>query len=395
MEWNRNFERLSPSYLFSGVGRRVAAYAKEHPDVELTRLGIGDVTLPLAGPVVRALCDAAREMGRPGGVHGYGPEQGYLFARQAVCGRYRERGVELEEDEVFLSDGAKSDLGGLLDLFGPDNTAVVPDPGYPVYADDSLMAGHRVRFVRGSRENGFLPAPDGGAADIVYLCSPGNPTGAVYTREGLTAWVNYALDRGAVILFDAAYEAFVQDEALPRSIFEIEGARRCAVEIGSLSKTAGFTGLRFGYTVIPRQLERGGVSLARRWLRRQGARYNGVCYPVQRAAQAALSREGRATCRKAVDHYLANARALRAALADTGVFCCGGEHSPYVWMQCPGGMDSWRFFDYLLDTAHIVGTPGAGFGAGGEGYFRLTGFGDADATRRAAARLRRAVLDAR
>ena len=394
MELNRNFARLSPSYLFSGVGRRIAAFAEKHPDVELTKLGIGDVTLPLAAPVVRALHRAADDMARPESFHGYGPEQGYSFARQAVQRQYARRGVTLCEEEIFLSDGAKSDLGGLMDLFGPRNTALVPDPGYPVYADTSVMAGHPVRFVHGTRENGFLPMPDTQPGDIVYLCSPGNPTGAVYTRAQLTAWVEYALERNAVILFDAAYEAFIQDKALPHSIFEIEGARRCAVEIGSLSKTAGFTGTRFGYTVVPRELVRQGASLRDMWLRRQSTKYNGVSYPVQRAAQAALSDAGRAACMQAVAYYRANAQALRAALEGTGVFCCGGDNSPYVWMQCPGGMDSWQFFDYLMETARIVGTPGAGFGPGGEGYFRLTGFGNREATLAAADRLRAAVLAA-
>ncbi|WP_367925265.1 LL-diaminopimelate aminotransferase [uncultured Ruthenibacterium sp.] len=394
MELNRNFARLSSGYLFSDVGRRVAAFAEKHPDVELTRLGIGDVTLPLAEPVVQAMCRAAREMGTPEGFHGYGPEQGYSFARQAVQAQYAQRGVVLLEEEIFLSDGAKSDLGGLMDLFGPHNIALVPDPGYPVYADTSVMAGHPVRFVQGTQANGFLPGPDGQTGDIVYLCSPGNPTGAVYTREGLTAWVEYALERGAVILFDAAYESFIQDDTLPHSIFEIEGARRCAVEIGSLSKTAGFTGTRFGYTVIPQELECQGIHLRDLWLRRQSTKCNGVSYPVQRAAQAALSEEGRAACRKAVAYYLDNAHTLRAALEGTGVFCCGGDNSPYVWMQCPGGMDSWQFFEYLLKNARIVGTPGAGFGPGGEGYFRLTGFGERTATRAAAERLRAAVLAA-
>ncbi len=394
MELNRNFARLSPSYLFSGVGCRIAAFAEKHPDVELTKLGIGDVTLPLAAPVVQALHRAADDMARPESFHGYGPEQGYSFARQAVQRQYARRGVTLCEEEIFLSDGAKSDLGGLMDLFGPHNTALVPDPGYPVYADTSVMAGHPVRFVHGTRENGFLPMPDTQPGDIVYLCSPGNPTGAVYTRTQLTAWVEYALERGAVILFDAAYEAFIQDETLPRSIFEIEGARRCAVEIGSLSKTAGFTGTRFGYTVVPRELVRQGVSLRDMWMRRQSTKYNGVSYPVQRAAQAALSDAGRAACMQAVAYYRANAQTLRAALEGTGVFCCGGDNSPYVWMQCPGGMDSWQFFDYLMETARIVGTPGAGFGPGGEGYLRLTGFGNREATLAAAERLRAAVLAA-
>lgn len=394
MDLNRNFQRLAPSYLFSGVGRKVAAFAEKHPDVELTRLGIGDVTLPLAPPVVQALHRAADEMARPESFRGYGPEQGYPFARRAVRDQYARRGVLVEEEEIFLSDGAKSDLGGWMDLFGPDNVARVPDPGYPVYGDISLMAGHPVRFVQGTRENGFLPGPDGQDGDIIYLCSPGNPTGAVYTRAQLTAWVEYALERGAVILFDAAYEAFIRDDTLPRSIFEIEGARHCAVEIGSLSKSAGFTGLRFGYTVVPRQLECRGVRLRDLWLRRQSTKYNGVPYPVQRAAQAALSDAGRAACMQAVAYYRANAQTLRRALKGTGVFCCGGENSPYVWMQCPGGMDSWQFFDYLLERARIVGTPGAGFGPGGEGYFRLTGFGDKEATCAAAQRLRDAVLAA-
>ena len=392
MKVNTHYAELERSYLFSEVAHRQAAFSAAHPEREVIRLSIGDVTLPLAPTVVAALHAAANEMGAKETFHGYGPEQGYGFLQTALTGYYARRGVTLEPEEIFVSDGAKSDLGNILDLFDTDNTVLVPDPVYPVYVDTNVMAGRRIVYLAATRENGFLPLPDAHTqADLVYLCSPNNPTGAVYDREGLTAWVSYARAHDAVLLFDAAYEAFITDDALPHSIYEIEGAKECAVEFCSLSKTAGFTGTRCGYTVVPKALRRGGMSLNAMWLRRQTTKFNGVSYPVQRAAAAVFTPEGQAAARANLDYYRGNAAAIGAALDACGVWYCGGKNSPYVWLQCPGGMKSWDFFHYLLEHAGVVGTPGVGFGAQGEGFFRLTGFGDARQTRTAAARLSEAI----
>lgn len=351
-------------------------------------MGIGDVTLPLAPAVVEALQTASAEMGKKDTFCGYGPEQGYLFLREAVCDYYGSRGVGIAPDEVFISDGAKSDLGNILDLFGTQNTVLIPDPVYPVYVDTNIMAGRRIIFLDANEQNGFLPLPDSAVdADIVYLCSPNNPTGAVYDTAGLQAWVDYALERGAVILFDAAYEAFVQTPGLPRSIYEIPGAERCAVEFCSLSKTAGFTGLRCGWTVLPSSLAADHVQLRKLWLRRQTTKFNGVSYPVQRAAEAVFSREGWQQVQKNIGYYRENAHILADALRNKGVWFTGGENSPYLWMKCPKGMNSWEYFDTLLHGSGVVGTPGAGFGKNGEGFFRLTAFGSREDTIAAAERL--------
>ena len=363
-----------------------------HPEREIIRLGIGDVTLPLAHPVVEALHAATDEMGEKVTFRGYGPEQGYDFLRTALQAGYARHGVALEANEIFVGDGAKSDVGNILDLFDVDNTVLVPDPVYPVYVDTNVMAGRRIVYAAATRENGFLPMPDASMhADIIYICSPNNPTGEAYSRAQLKAWVDYANGNDAVLLFDAAYERYITEEDVPHSIFEIDGAKTCAIEFCSLSKTAGFTGTRCSYTIVPNALARGGMKLNAMWLRRQTTKYNGVPYIVQRAAAAVFTDAGRQATGEAIAYYRANAAVIAAALDEAGVWYCGGKNSPYIWMQCPGGMKSWDFFDHLLENAGVVGTPGAGFGAQGEGYFRLTGFGDAGKTKIAAQRLQQAV----
>lgn len=392
MQLNQHFRDLEQSYLFSTVGRKAAAYAAAHPDQKVIRMGIGDVTLPLAAPVITALHAAVEEMAHKETFHGYGPDQGYEFLQQAIAGYYAKRGVTLALEEIFISDGAKSDIGNILDLFGPDNTVLVPDPVYPVYRDTNLMAGRRVVLAPATEENGFLPMPAPGLhADIVYLCSPNNPTGAAYTRAQLKEWVDWANREDAILLYDAAYECFIRDPNLARSIFEVEGARSCAIEFCSFSKIAGFTGTRCGYTVLPGGLARDGMELAPMWLRRQTTKYNGTPYIVQRAAAAVFTEEGMAAIQQNLDYYRQNAAVLGAALTEAGVTYYGGENSPYLWLKCPGGMGSWEFFDWLLAHAQVVGTPGEGFGECGKGWFRLTAFGDAAETREAAARIAAAL----
>ena len=389
MKVNKHYQELEESYLFSTISHKVADYQAAHPDADIIRLGIGDVTLPLAKSVVQALHEASDEQGRKETFHGYIPsEQGYPFLREAIQRYYAGRGVALDTAEIFISDGAKSDLGNLLDLFDVDNTVLVPDPVYPVYVDDNVMAGRRITYMPASAENHFLPMPDENTkADIVYLCSPNNPTGATYTRSQLKVWVDWANAHDAVILFDAAYECFVSEEGLARSIYEVEGAKTCAIEVCSFSKIAGFTGTRCGYTIVPQALARDGMNLNKMWLRRQTTKFNGVAYIVQRAAAAVFSEDGMREIQQNLDYYRRNAAVIAAALDEAGVWYCGGKNSPYIWLECPAGMGSWQFFDWLLDTAHVVGTPGEGFGRCGEGYFRLTAFGDAERTKEAAARI--------
>ena len=389
MKVNKHYQELEESYLFSTIAHKVADYQAAHPDADIIRLGIGDVTLPLAKSVVQALHEASDEQGRKETFHGYIPsEQGYPFLREAIQRYYAGRGVALDTAEIFISDGAKSDLGNLLDLFDVDNTVLVPDPVYPVYVDDNVMAGRRITYMPASAENHFLPMPDENTkADIVYLCSPNNQTGATYTRSQLKVWVDWANAHDAVILFDAAYECFVSEEGLARSIYEVEGAKTCAIEVCSFSKIAGFTGTRCGYTIVPQALARDGMNLNKMWLRRQTTKFNGVAYIVQRAAAAVFSEDGMREIQQNLDYYRRNAAVIAAALDEAGVWYCGGKNSPYIWLECPAGMGSWQFFDWLLDTAHVVGTPGEGFGRCGEGYFRLTAFGDAERTKEAAARI--------
>ncbi len=388
---NEHYLSLKQSYLFSDIAKRVAAYSAAHPDASVIRMGIGDVTRPLAPAVVDAMKRACDEMGTAAGFHGYGPEQGYDFLRQAIASYYGARGVSIDAGEVFVSDGAKSDVGNITDIFSNDNVIMIPDPVYPVYVDSNLMLGRKILFLDATEENGFLPLPDGRHADLIYLCSPNNPTGAVYTREQLKVWVDYALEHEAVILFDAAYEAFISDD-LPRSIYEIEGAKRCAIEFSSFSKTAGFTGTRCGYTVVPAELtikvssgER--IPAARLWNRRQTTKFNGVPYIVQRGAEAVFTDEGMRQVRASIDYYKENGRVIAEAMRKLGVYFTGGENSAYIWFRCPNGMKSWNFFDDLLSRTSVVGTPGEGFGANGEGFFRLSAFSTHENTREAMRRL--------
>ena len=375
MKINENYKNLAERYLFSTIAKKVNEYSAAHPEAKIIRMGIGDVTLPLCEKAAEAFAKAAKEQGDADAFHGYGPEQGYDFLRDAIRDYYGTFGVTVESGDIFISDGAKSDLGNILDLFDVDNTVLIPDPVYPVYMDTNVMAGRKLVFMDANVENGFLPMPPKDQkADIIYLCSPNNPTGGVYNKEQLKEWVDYANAQDAVLLFDAAYESFVIDD-LPRSIYEIEGAKTCAIEFCSLSKLASFTGTRCGYTVVPGTLLRGGMSIRKMWLRRQTTKFNGVSYPVQRAAEAAFSPEGMKQCREHLDVYQENARIMTETLEELGIWHIGGKNSPYIWMQCPNGMKSWEFFDDLLEKANVVGTPGSGFGKNGEGFFRLTAFG--------------------
>jgi LL-diaminopimelate aminotransferase len=389
MQINPNYANLQDSYLFSTIAKKVARFSEQNPDADLIRMGIGDVTLPLCDIVVQALHTASDEMHTKQGFRGYGPEQGYAFLRTAIQDYYAGHGAQLAGDEIFVSDGAKSDLGNILDIFSEENAVLIPDPVYPVYRDTNIMAGRNIAYMNATEENGFLPLPsESTKADIIYICSPNNPTGAVYSFEQLAQWVDYANANGAVILFDAAYECFIQDPALPRSIYQIPGAKTCAIEFCSFSKVAGFTGTRCGYTVVPMELVRGGMQLNKMWLRRQTTKFNGVPYIVQRAAEAVLTAQGQVQVKKQVAYYMENAKMIAALMEEKGIWYTGGKNSPYIWLKCPGGMGSWDYFDYLLKEAGVVGTPGAGFGENGEGFFRLTAFGDKAATAKGMERLR-------
>ena len=393
MKLNKHYTELNESYLFSTIARKVREFQAANPERDVIRLGIGDVTLPLAASVTEAMHKAVDEQGRKESFHGYIPsEQGYEFLREAIQRYYAKNGVTLDISEIFVSDGAKSDLGNLLDLFDVDNTVLVPDPVYPVYVDDNVMAGRTIRYMAATAENHFLPMPgEDTEGDIVYLCSPNNPTGATYSVEQLKVWVDWAKAHDALILFDAAYECFVTEPGLARSIYEVEGANEVAVEVCSFSKIAGFTGTRCGYTVVPQAIVKENQSLNKMWLRRQTTKFNGVAYVVQRGAEAVFTEQGMKEIQDNLNYYRTNAAVIAKALEDCGVWYCGGKNSPYIWLKCPGGMDSWQFFDWLLANAGVVGTPGAGFGACGEGYFRLTAFGDAARTREAADRIKAAI----
>lgn len=390
IELNRHYAELEDSYLFAGIAQRVAAYETAHPGERILRLGIGDVSLPLPEAVVAALHEGVDAQVRAETFQGYLPECGAPFLRDAIARQYGERGVALDSGEVFVSSGASDELGDILDLFDASSAALVVEPAYPAYVDANVIAGRRiVRLVPG-KDDGFAPWPDPAAeADLIYLCSPGNPTGASFTRDKLKAWVDFANERGAIILFDAAYEAFISDTDVPHSIFEVEGARTCAIEICSLSKTAGFTGTRLGYTVIPCDLERGGMRVADMWVRNRTTKTNGVSFIVQRGAAAVFTPEGRRQVKRNIEVYKGNARVIMEALDAVGVWYCGGVNAPYVWLECPWGLGSWEFFDYLLENAQVVGTPGVGFGPCGEGYFRLSSFGSPDDTVEAMGRMRR------
>ena len=392
MKINENYLNLKDSYLFATVGRKTAAYKAAHPDKEVIRLSIGDVTRPLAPVVIEAMHKAVDDMSRAETFHGYGPDQycyGYDVLIDSIKGSYRGKGVTLSSSEVFISDGAKSDCGNILDIFSEDNVVLVPDPVYPVYLDTNIMAGRKVIFADATEENGFLPMPDESVkADIIYICSPNNPTGAAYTIAQLEKWVAYAKKMDAVILYDAAYEYFVCDGEHARSIYQVEGAKECAIELCSYSKTAGFTGVRCGYTIVPEALVRGGQSLNRLWARRQSTKFNGVSYITQMGAAAVFTEEGERQIRENIDYYRQNAKTIADCLDELGIWYTGGKHSPYIWLKCPDGMDSWTFFDYLLENANVVGTPGSGFGKNGEGFFRLTAFGTHENTERACARIK-------
>lgn len=394
---NQNYCNLKESYLFSQIAHKVAEFTAAHPEKKIIKMGIGDVTLPLAPAVIEAMQKAVAEMGVKETFRGYGPEQGYDFLHEAIARYYAGFGVSVASDEIFVSDGAKSDCGNTTDIFSNDNVILIPDPVYPVYLDTNVMCGRKIIYMQGKPENDFLPMPDDSVkADIIYLCSPNNPTGAVYTKEQLEKWVAYALKNDAVILYDAAYESFISDPEIPRSIFAVEGAKKCAIELCSLSKTAGFTGTRCGYTIVPHDLVRKTkdgreMSLNKMWLRRQTTKFNGVPYIIQRGAEAVFSPEGQKQCREMLAFYKENARIMSEALAKKGIKFYGGTHSPYIWMQCPNGMGSWEFFDYLLEKLAVVGTPGAGFGSMGEGYFRLTAFGSRENTIEAMERIEKGL----
>ena len=390
IELNRHYAELEESYLFAGIAQKVAAYEAAHPGARILRLGIGDVSLPLPEAVIAALHEGVDAQARAETFQGYLPECGAPFLREAIARQYAERGVSLDAGEVFVSSGASDELGDILDLFDASSAALVVEPAYPAYVDANVIAGRRIVRLESGKDDGFAPWPDPAAdADLIYLCSPGNPTGAHFTRDKLKAWVEFANARGAIILFDAAYEAFISDADVPHSIFEVEGARTCAIEICSLSKTAGFTGTRLGYTVIPSALERGGMRLADMWVRNRTTKTNGVSFVIQRGAAAVFTPEGRRQAERNIEVYKGNARVIREALDAVGVWYCGGVNAPDVWMECPRGLGSWEFFDYLLENAQVVGTPGVGFGPCGEGFFRLSSFGSPEDTAEAMRRLRR------
>lgn len=390
MNINKNYFNVSESYLFSTIAKKVKEYSEKNPDANIIKMGIGDVTLPLCSAVVNKLHEGVDMMGKAETFKGYGPEQGYAFLKDAVKDYYKSHNVDLESDEIFISDGAKSDLGNILDIFSNGNTVLIPDPVYPVYVDTNIMDGRKIIYMDANEKNGFLPLPDENvSADIIYLCSPNNPTGAVYDRDQLEKWVDYALKNNAVILFDSAYEAFISDENLPRSIYEIEGAKKCAIEFCSLSKTAGFTGTRCGYTIVPESLAFDGGSLNKMWLRRQTTKFNGVSFIVQYGASAVFSEEGQKEIKENINYYKKNAKVIADTLSEMGIWYVGGKNSPYIWLKCPNNMKSWDFFDLLLEKANVVGTPGAGFGKNGEGFFRLTAFSNAEKTKEAMERFKK------
>ncbi|MDD6224742.1 MAG: LL-diaminopimelate aminotransferase [bacterium] len=395
---NENFLNLEKNYLFINIAKKINEYIAKNPDKKdnIIRMGIGDVTLPIAPCVVDAVKKGADEMGVKETFKGYEDSgTGYDFLKEAVAGYYKSFGADVSADEIRISDGAKSDCGNIVDIFSDDNVILITDPAYPVYVDSNVMSGRKIIYADCDKENNFCPVPDYNVhADIIYLCSPNNPTGAALNKKQLKDWVDYAIKNDAIIIYDAAYEAFITEDNVPRSIFEIEGARKCAVEICSLSKTAGFTGMRCGYTVIPNELtatdSQGNVhSLSQLWGRRQGSKFNGVSYPVQCGAAAVFSEEGLAQIRKNIEYYQENARIIASALDELGIYYTGGKNSPYIWLKCPNNMGSWEFFDFLLEKANVVGTPGEGFGKNGKGFFRLTSFGDRDNTIEAMNRIKK------
>lgn len=401
---NDNYLKLPGSYLFSAIAKKVNAYTAANPDKKIIRLGIGDVTQPIAPALIKALHDAVEEMGSAETFHGYAPDLGYGFLREAIAaGDYAARGCKIEADEIFISDGAKCDCGNIQEIFSEDAVIAVCDPVYPVYVDSNVMAGRtgeydektgkwsRVIYMPCTAENQFVPELPEETPDLIYLCVPNNPTGTTLTRDQLKVWVDYANRTGAVILYDAAYEAYIAEPSVPHSIFEIDGARTCAIEFRSFSKNAGFTGVRLGFTVIPKELVRGGVMLHSLWARRHGTKFNGAPYIVQKAGEAVYSPEGRAQLKEQVAYYMRNAKVIYEGLKEIGCEVYGGVNAPYIWLLVPGGMTSWEFFDCLLNEAGVVGTPGSGFGPSGEGYFRLTAFGTYENTVEAVERMKNMV----
>ncbi len=397
---NENYQKLPGSYLFSTIAKKIAAYTEEHPDKQIIRLGIGDVTQPLTEPVIRALHAAVDEMSKRETFRGYAPDLGYAFLREAVAKYdFQARGADISADEIFISDGAKCDSGNIQELFAADSRIAVCDPVYPVYVDSNVMAGRTgsydpetgcwsdVIYMPCTEENGFVADLPKERPDLIYLCFPNNPTGVAIKKDQLQKWVDYALENGCVIIYDAAYEAYISEEDVPHSIYECAGAKECAIEIRSFSKNAGFTGVRLGYTVVPKALKCGGASLRDMWARRHGTKYNGAPYMIQRAGEACYTEEGRASIRGLVDYYMENAATIYDGLKGMGYTVYGGVNSPYIWLKTTGGMTSWEFFDYLLKNAGVVGTPGSGFGPNGEGFFRLTAFGTHENTQAALKRI--------
>lgn len=400
VQLNENYAKLPGSYLFSDIAHRTAAFSEAHPEVKLIKMGIGDVTRPLVPVVIEAMEEAVGDLSRPETFKGYGPEQGYDFLREAIAQNdFKARGVNIQPDEIFVSDGAKSDCGNIGDIFGPDNVVAVCDPVYPVYVDTNAMAGRagdwdeatqswsKIHYMPTTAENDFFPAIPEGTVDLIYLCSPNNPTGTVLNKEQLKQWVDYANAHGSVILFDAAYERFIVEEGIPHSIYEVPGAETCAIEFRSFSKTAGFTGARCGYTVVPKALERDGQSLNALWLRRQTTKFNGASYVIQKGAAAIYTPEGEKQIEETLDYYRANAKVIKDALTEAGLQVFGAVNSPYAWVKTPDGIGSWEFFTLLLENCGVITTPGAGFGPAGEGYIRFTAFGDTDQTREAMERI--------
>ena len=385
---NTNYRNLKDSYLFYNIAQKTKAYLAEHQNSHLYRMGIGDVSLPLCDAVIKALHEAVNDQASRNTFHGYMPECGDPALRGTIANYYMNRGVELSDEEVFVSSGASDELGDILDLFGRDKTVLIMEPAYPAYVDANIIAGNKIIHMPAGKENGFLPMPNPSiTADVIYICSPNNPTGAVFDYKKLQAWVDYADSTDAIILFDAAYEAFIEEDDIPHSIYEVSGAKKCAIEICSLSKTAGFTGTRCGYTVIPKELERDGMSLNKMWVRNRTTKTNGVSYIIQKGAAAIFTEEGQKQIHDNIKIYKQNATCLMEALDTLGIWYCGGKNAPYIWMRCPDNMGSWEFFDYLLNEIQVVGTPGEGFGACGEGYFRFSTFGSPEDTKEAARRL--------
>ena len=391
---NENYLKLNQSYLFSTIAKKVNQFSEDHPDKKIIRLGIGDVTRPLPNCAIQAMHEAVNDMATQDTFRGYGPEQGYDFLRNSIANYYQHRNIDIDASEIFVSDGAKSDTGNIGDIFSTDNLVAITDPVYPVYLDTNIMSGRKIEFLQCDSINDFSPTPPDFKVDIIYLCSPNNPTGSVLTRSQLKAWVDYARSNKSIILFDAAYEIFISDPNLPRSIYEIDGARECAIEFCSFSKTAGFTGTRCGYTIIPKTLlattkDGQQVSVHSLWNRRQTTKFNGASYIVQKGAASIFTPEGQNEIKSLIAYYMENAKIISSCLDEINIPYYGGKNAPYIWLKCPNNLSSWEFFDYLLEEACVVGTPGVGFGNNGEGYFRLTAFGNKEDTLQACERIKK------